>query len=57
MQKIDKLAHAVKVVGLRLPPVVISLITALSPKKKGAVSIHGRRPAPMPGAARSSGTG
>ena len=59
MQKIDKLAHAAKVVALCLPPVVMSLIglAALSRKKGGAVVVAGKRPAPVPGAIRRSGTG
>jgi hypothetical protein len=59
MQKIDKLAHAAKIVALCLPPVVMSLIglAALSRKKGGAVVVAGKRPAPVPGAIRRSGTG
>jgi hypothetical protein len=45
MQKIDKLAHAAKVVALYLPPVVMSLIglAALS-RKKGGATVAGKRP-------------
>ena len=47
MQKIDKFAHAAKVVALCLPPVVMSLIglAALS-RKKGAAAFAGKRSAP-----------
>lgn len=43
MQKIDKFAHAAKVVALCLPPVVMSLIglAALSRKKRDAVVVAG----------------
>lgn len=46
MQTIDRLAHAAKVVALRLPPVVMSLIglAAVSRKKGGAVVVAGKRP-------------
>ncbi len=59
MQKIDKLAHAAKIVALCLLPVVMSLIglAALSRKKGGAVVVAGKRPAPVAGAIRRSGTG
>jgi hypothetical protein len=59
LEKISKLAHAAKVVALCLPPVVMSLIglAALSRKKGGAVVVAGKRPAPVPGAIRRSGTG
>ena len=59
MQKIDKVAHAAKVVALCLPPVVMSLIglAALSRMIGGAVVVAGRRPAPTRGAARRSGRG
>ena len=59
MQKIDKLAHAAKVVALCLPPVVMSLIglAALSRKKGGAVVVAGKQPAPVPGAMQRGGTG
>lgn len=57
MQKIDKLAHVVKVIALCLPPVMMSLIglAALSRKKGGAVVVAGKRPAPQPDAVRRSG--
>lgn len=59
MYKIDKFAHAAKVVALCLPPVMMSLIglAALSRKKGGAVVVAGKRPAPTRGATRRSGTG
>jgi hypothetical protein len=59
MQKIDKFAHAAKVVALSVPPVLMSLIglAALSRKKGGAEVVAGKRPAPTRGAARRSGTG
>lgn len=45
MQKIDKLAHAAKVVALCLPPVLMSLIglATLSRKKDGAVIVAGKQ--------------
>jgi hypothetical protein len=45
MQKIDKFAHAAKVVAMCLPPVVMSLIglAALSRKKDGAVVVAGKQ--------------
>jgi hypothetical protein len=47
MQKIDKLAHAAKVIALCLPPVVMSLIglAAMSRRKGGAV-VAGRKTSP-----------
>jgi hypothetical protein len=59
MQKIDRLAHAAKVVALCLPPVVMSLIglAALSRKEGGAAVVAGKKPAPTLSAARRSGTG
>jgi hypothetical protein len=44
MQKIDKFAHAAKVVALCLPPVVMSLIglAALSRRKGGAAVAGGK---------------
>jgi hypothetical protein len=59
MQRIDKFAHAAKVVALCLPPVAMTLIglAALSRKKDGAVVVAGKRPAPMRGATRRSGAG
>lgn len=53
LEKISKLGNVAKIVALCLPPVVMSLIglAALS-RKKG-----GKRPAPVPGAIRRSGTG
>ncbi len=51
MQKMDKLAHAAKVVALCLPPVMMSLIglAALSRKKGGIVSpLKQRTPTPRP---------
>ena len=57
MQKIDKLAHAAKVVALCLPPVAMSLIglAVLSRKKGGATVVAGKWPTPR--AARHSGGG
>jgi hypothetical protein len=59
MQKIDRLAHAAKVVALCLPPVVMSLIglATLSRKKNGAVVVAGKKPTPTRGSVRRSGTG
>lgn len=59
MLKIDKFAHAAKVVALCLPPVVMSLIglAALLRKKGGAVVDAGKRPAPTRGATQRNGTG
>jgi hypothetical protein len=50
MQKIDKFAHAIKVVALCLPPVVMSLIglAGLSRKKGGAALLASKRPSPTP---------
>jgi hypothetical protein len=47
MQKIDKFAHAAKVVALCLPPVLMSLIglAALSRKKGDAAVVAGKKPA------------
>jgi hypothetical protein len=47
MQKIEKLAHAAKVIALCLPPVVMSLVglAALS-RKKGGTVVAGRRTSP-----------
>ena len=55
MQKIDKLAHAAKIIALCLPPVVMSLIglAALSRKKRDATVVARKRPEPR--AARRSG--
>ena len=55
MQKIDKLAHAAKVVALCLPPVVMSLIgLAASSRKKGSAAVTaGTRPAATPDAVQS----
>jgi hypothetical protein len=46
-QKIDKLAHAVEVIALCLPPVVMSLVglAALS-RKKGGTAVARRRTTP-----------
>ena len=59
MQKIDKFAHAAKVVALCLPPVVMSLIglAALSRRKGGAAVIAGKRPEPASGTVRQRGSG
>jgi hypothetical protein len=59
MQKIDKFAHAAKVVALCLPPVVMSLIglAALSRRKGGVGVVTGKKPAPALSAARRSGRG
>ena len=55
-QKIDKLAHAAKVLALCLPPVVMSLIglAALS-RKKGAAVVAGERSAPARPSERRTG--
>jgi hypothetical protein len=47
MQKFGKLGHAVKVIGLCLPPVITSLIglAALS-RKKGGTIVAGRNTLP-----------
>jgi hypothetical protein len=47
MQKIDKFAHAAKVIALCLPPVVTSLVwlAALSRKKRGTI-VAGRETSP-----------
>ena len=59
MQEIDKLAHAAKVVACVCRQWSCRLIglAALSRKKGGAVVVAGKRPAPVPGAIRRSGTG
>ncbi len=58
MPKIDKFAHAAKVVALILPPVMMSLIgLALSRKKNGATGLAGNRPAPLSRATRRTGMG
>ena len=60
MQKIDKFAHAAKIIAVSLPPVVLSLIglAALSRKKGGAAVVAGKRPAPTAGRVpRHSGSG
>lgn len=61
MQKIDKVAHAAKVVALCLPPVAMSLIglAAMSRKsKKGAaVALADKRPTLKPRRPRSLARG
>jgi hypothetical protein len=57
MGKIDKLAHAAKVVALCLPPVVRSPIglAALSRKKDGVAVVAGKKPAAKRNTLRRSG--
>ncbi|MGZ9093139.1 MAG: hypothetical protein ACXW3T_16570 [Rhodoplanes sp.] len=59
MHKIDKLAHAAKVVALCLPPVVMSLIglAALSRKKGGSMVAARKQPAPRRRAEKRSASG
>ena len=47
MPKIDKLGHAVKVIALCLPPVIMSLIgLATLSRKKGGTVVAGRETSP-----------
>jgi hypothetical protein len=58
MRKISKLEHAMKVVALCLPPVVVSLMgLATLPRKRGAAAVAGKRSAPVRPAAHGPGTG
>ena len=57
MQKMDKVAHAAKVVALCPPPVVMSLIglAVLSRRKGGAKVVANKGPTPRHGSRGGSG--
>jgi hypothetical protein len=46
MQKFGKLGHAVKVIGLCLPPVITSLIGLAALSRKGGTIVAGRKTLP-----------